>query len=179
MQELGARSLPSYLKHNGDHVLRKPLSSCAKCPMSICLDCERDIGGNIPIVLVTERIIPGEMVGNGTYAIDENRLLDNYDESCDVFVVFPSGHEKQSHGGEAPPSLALRMRLPGTFGNTETRSMGDDIPVAVGGRSSRRRGLINYSDNTPRKVCEVSCISLRFFIFEHCVFLHTAAWTKR
>ena len=93
MQELGSRSLPSYLKHNGDHILRKPLSSCAKCPMSICLDCERDIGAIIPVVLVTERISPSETMGNDTFPIDETRLLDNYDEACDVFVVFPTGQD--------------------------------------------------------------------------------------
>jgi hypothetical protein len=46
-------SLPLSVAASGLSVKQSPLSSCAKCPLSICRECESDVGGGVPVVLLT------------------------------------------------------------------------------------------------------------------------------
>lgn len=173
MQELSIRSLPSYLKINGDHILRKPLSSCGKCPMSICLDCEADLGAGVPVILLGERLSTDVVCGAvkcGAVPIDVTKLSDNYDPSADVFAVFPDGQQSppfSSLKSFAPDNVGLaavvtlqsRVQLPtmiygisGQISHAEEEGF-----LSLGGRAARRRGIINYRDNMPRKV--IKCVT--------------------
>jgi hypothetical protein len=169
MQEIGPRSLPSYLMINGDHIQRKPLSSCAKCPMSICLDCERDIGAGVPVVTLAERCGAAEAVSSGCGAmpIETTKLADSYEMACELFAIFPSeqdgtyahaaysSFDTPARRDEVLSSLASRVRLPAVMNGTAGAAAADTAGHAgfsAGGRSSRRREVICYSDNTPKKM---------------------------
>lgn len=169
MQELSDLSIPSYLKLNGDHIQRKPLSSCLKCPMSICLDCERDLGSGIPVILLGERAQSGEAgvsASCGVIPVNLAKLSDNYDPTADVFAIYPIENETSSsfnpfktfsskqQGELVISALVNRIELPtiirGTDGNSGSAE--DEGLLLLGGRTARRRGVVNYSDNTPKKV---------------------------
>jgi hypothetical protein len=94
MPELDPGSVPSYLLAYGDRKIRKPLSSCGRCPMSVCLECENDIGGGVPLVV----LIPPAAVGaeatvaaasmssaSTNHSLEESRnLLSSNEESATI-----------------------------------------------------------------------------------------------
>ena len=165
MTEIGNRSLPSYCMVNGEHSVRKPLSSCGICAMSICLDCERDVGARIPVVSLAESDTGDYLSFGGCRStpIEISKIDDTYDPSCDVYkLFFDSGKDYMDEGVRDKVScLIKRATLPSIIcGNPQ--SMVEEKGIGIGGRSARRRDVINYSENVPKKVFITDICILKF-----------------
>ena len=164
MPEIQPKSLPSYLMINGRHTLKKPLSSCVKCPMSICMDCEADIGAGVPLVTLAEACgLPTNTTSSTASrvleitSIEFDKISENYGSSCDLFTIFPSVHNDASplnnasvYSNSAMMMLANRVYL--SAGERKISATEQEFYVNIGGRSARKKVTVNYSANSQQKV---------------------------
>jgi hypothetical protein len=147
MPELDRGSVPSYLLAYGDRKGRRPLSSCCRCPMSVCLECEGDIGAGVPLVVLVppaavgaEAVAAASMMSSSTanHTLEESRnLLNSTEESVNMACRY----------------LESRIK----FGTESCRLDvgGPELGAEAGGAGSTKSGGRGYV-RTPRNTDKVS-----------------------
>jgi hypothetical protein len=89
-----------------------PLSSCSKCPMSICLNCEQNIGGGVPLVL----LFPDEKLCNYKNAYERNLAARASLRSSEILYRQAAEHNRNSEiFDRIPQILADRINYSSEF----------------------------------------------------------------
>lgn len=143
MPELDRASIPSYLLAYGDRKGRKALSSCSRCPMSVCLDCESDIGGGVPLVVLIPPAAAGsEGIAAASMASSSAQHHNAYDDIDSIPVTASASKALETRVKFGTESCKLQLDSAGV-------ELGNDVSSA-GNSKNGSRGYVRTPRNSDK-----------------------------